>query len=458
MKHLLGKWIELSQVEKNFEGVKELFVIEQFLNNCSHDLSIYLKEHMPLKINELVDIAGKYVDAHGGLKKIVNLFIGKRSKSTSKSAVEELKAELNKSENQSKDDRHCFVCKKPGHFSRNCRQKIKNLRKNDTDNVSNLVHNTIEGGNVQQKASCVNESQCNAIETISVAAGMPVEKGVLQNNVCVEALRDTGCSTVVVNRNLVCKDWLTGDCHWVKLADGQVKKFPVAKFAVNTPYYSGEVSAICMTTPIYDLIIGNIAGTTPLETVKPLQLSAVMTRAAVKKNKDGCSTRKIQTMTITDSINLSPEDMKRAQKEDLILSKWRYCAENNTLLSNKGNSKLILKNGLLYKIAKIQDRETEQLVLPQMLREPVMKFSHECLLGGLLGISKTTAKIKLLFAWPGMFAEINRFCLSCSRCQRMSPKGRVSKVPLENMPLIDTPFRRVAVDIVGPIRTSQQQW
>ena len=143
---------------------------------------------------------------------------------------------------------------------------------------------------------------------------MPVEKGVLQNNVCVEVLRDTGCSTVVVNRSLVCKDWLTGGCRWVKLADGQVKKFPVAKFAVNTPYYSGEVSAIYMTTPIYDLIIGHIAGATPLETVKPLQVSAVMTQAAAKKNKeknkDGCSTRKIQTMTITDSINLSPEDMK----------------------------------------------------------------------------------------------------------------------------------------------------
>ena len=66
---------------------------------------------MPLKINELVDIAGKYVDAHGGLKKIVNLFIGKRPKSTSKSAVEKPKAELGKSENPSKDERHFLYVK-----------------------------------------------------------------------------------------------------------------------------------------------------------------------------------------------------------------------------------------------------------------------------------------------------------------------------------------------------------
>ena len=32
------------------------------------------------------------------------------------------------------------------------------------------------------------------------------------------------------------------------------------------------------------------------------------------------------------------------------------------------------------------------------------------------------------------------------------PKGKVSPVPLEKMPLIETPFERVAVDLVGPIQ------
>ena len=30
-------------------------------------------------------------------------------------------------------------------------------------------------------------------------------------------------------------------------------------------------------------------------------------------------------------------------------------------------------------------------------------------------------------------------------------KGSVPKVPLEKMPLIDTPFKRMAIDLVGPI-------
>ena len=44
-----------------------------------------------------------------------------------------------------------------------------------------------------------------------------------------------------------------------------------------------------------------------------------------------------------------------------------------------------------------------------------------------------------------------RFCCSCDECQKTVKNGNVNKVPLESMPLIDTPFKRVAVDIVGPI-------
>jgi len=36
-------------------------------------------------------------------------------------------------------------------------------------------------------------------------------------------------------------------------------------------------------------------------------------------------------------------------------------------------------------------------------------------------------------------------------CQRTVAKGQVVKVPLGKMPVIDTPFDRVAVDLVGPI-------
>ena len=36
-------------------------------------------------------------------------------------------------------------------------------------------------------------------------------------------------------------------------------------------------------------------------------------------------------------------------------------------------------------------------------------------------------------------------------CQKTVAKDRVSSLPLGKMPIIDTPFMRVAVDIIGPI-------
>ena len=52
---------------------------------------------------------------------------------------------------------------------------------------------------------------------------------------------------------------------------------------------------------------------------------------------------------------------------------------------------------------------------------------------------------------------MSRFCKSCDICQRTIQKGRVTKVPLGKLPLIDTPFKRVAVDKVGPIEPRSER-
>jgi len=50
-----------------------------------------------------------------------------------------------------------------------------------------------------------------------------------------------------------------------------------------------------------------------------------------------------------------------------------------------------------------------------------------------------------------MSSDITLFCHSCDVCQCTVSKGRISKVPLGTMPIIDIPFKRVAIDIVGEI-------
>ena len=86
-----------------------------------------------------------------------------------------------------------------------------------------------------------------------------------------------------------------------------------------------------------------------------------------------------------------------------------------------------------------------------------MRLAHETLMSGHLGTKKTLDRVAAEFFWPGICGDVARFCKSCNICQRTIQKGRVSKVPLGKLPLIDTLFKRVTVDIVGPIESRSEK-
>ena len=74
-----------------------------------------------------------------------------------------------------------------------------------------------------------------------------------------------------------------------------------------------------------------------------------------------------------------------------------------------------------------------------------------------MGVKKTKERILAEFYWPGVQGDITRYCQSCDICQKTFPKGKVPKIPVGELPLIDTPFSRVAVDLVGPIHPSSDK-
>ena len=90
-------------------------------------------------------------------------------------------------------------------------------------------------------------------------SNMPVTDGYV-GDTKVRVLRDTGCSGAVVKSNLVSENQLTGQYKSCILIDGTVRRFPVATIRVDTPFYTGKISALCMKEPVYDLVLGNIDG------------------------------------------------------------------------------------------------------------------------------------------------------------------------------------------------------
>jgi len=196
-----------------------------------------------------------------------------------------------------------------------------------------------------------------------------------------------------------------------------------------------------MKNPLYDVIIGNIPGSVNPSTVPAYPPSAVQTRSQVKATKS-------QSQLVTPLIDLGSEDLTTLQEKDPTLQRAMSAAKD------KSDQQFQTHKGFLYRV-KInkQGQTTKQLALalPTGLRQRVMTLAHAGVMSGHQGVHRTLERVIKSFWWPGMSNDVNRFCHSCDICQRTVSKSRIPKVPLRKMPIIDTPFKRVAVDLVGEI-------
>ena len=92
-----------------------------------------------------------------------------------------------------------------------------------------------------------------------------------------------------------------------------------------------------------------------------------------------------------------------------------------------------------------------QLVVPQQYHKTIMKLAHDSIMFWLLAVKRTIQKALTEFFWPCISSDIKIYCHSCDICQRTIAKGKTARATLGSMPIIDTPFQRVAIDLVGPL-------
>ena len=139
-------------------------------------------------------------------------------------------------------------------------------------------------------------------------------------------------------------------------------------------------------------------------------------------------------------------DLIQWQQEDPALAEMLEEAE-------QPDSPFHIVDGLLYR-AKFgqQDEEvaacTDQslIVVPSRLREKVMKAAHDQ--AGHFGVKKSKQLIQGCFYWPAMGQDISKHCKSCSICLKYNYK-KTRREPLHPLPVIATPWERIAIDIVG---------
>ena len=233
------------------------------------------------------------------------------------------------------------------------------------------------------------------------------------------------------------------------MIDGTVRRYPTAIVHIHTPFYNGDVEALCMESPVFDLIVGNVENAQPPKSSRkvgiPKSKVDVATETGVSESSRnlGCPTRKVDVAVGTDVSmetedvsdvgmamqtraqskeakkplralkvplpipDVSPDDIKNAQQEDKTLEKIRSYAKSSPD-SGESDSHFFIENDLLYRKFEpksvMAGNTVTQLVVPQPYRKLVMKLAHEGLMGGHQGSKKTCDKVLSNFYWPGVSA------------------------------------------------------
>lgn len=280
----------------------------------------------------------------------------------------------------------------------------------------------------------------------------------------VKALRDSGCTGIMVSSKLVANSKYLRGRRRTTMAEKSMHKWcRTATVHIDSPYFLGETDVTVLENPIYPVLIGNGYGLktdrkkTPIFPVREPDWSqgdvtaAVTTRGESSREERRAATAPdVHVGPVQGNLTYSPADLRKAQLEDASLAKIFRMAESGEV--DKG-VQFLLKNGILYRSTLGTNAdERRKVVVPKIMRNKVLTCGHDHPMAGHLGQKKTMDRISSEFWWPGFCGDVKRHCLSCDICQRSAPRSSFKKVPLGQMPTIDPLFKKVAIDIVGPIK------
>ena len=100
--------------------------------------------------------------------------------------------------------------------------------------------------------------------------------------------------------------------------------------------------------------------------------------------------------------------------------------------------------------------QLKQLLVPLKYRRALLKVAHDDPLSSHQGSKRTILKITSKFFWTGVHKDVEEYVNTCVECQVIGKSQKRNKVPLILTPIVDRPFKRMAMDIVGPLETSKK--
>ncbi|XP_068232999.1 uncharacterized protein [Palaemon carinicauda] len=442
-------WFHSSDVDDSFENLREFIVVDQFLTVLPHDIRLFIKEQELWKAKDVAEAADRFAGAH-------RCYPG--DKQTQKKSLNPKPSPVV----TQRPTPLCYVCGEAGHMARSCPKGKAAM--------------TSTPGTSSNKAGSNKVGRYASKETHSRA---PFTHGVVNGSRVSTILRDTGCSTCIVSKDLF-PNLNERELPKSSLIDylGRENVFPVLPVYIGCKWFTGKVNAIIAPIKFCTVLLGNIEGALfpedgdcpplnsideeprrnhlPTEKGKAIEHVNITTRSASRKV--------VHPLVFPDveALETTPIDFIKLQNECATLESIRKDCQANTIKKNsKVEYRYVRRNEVLYKeiINANNSRIANKfyLVVPLKLRKVVLKLAHDLPVAGHFSHRKTLKKIRELYFWPGMCTDVYAYCRSCDNCQRNTSKGRHKRVSMVKMPVVSIPFSRVGIDIVGPLNPSTSE-
>ncbi|XP_076036100.1 uncharacterized protein LOC143022050 [Oratosquilla oratoria] len=463
---LLDKWCAASEVD-SLEKFRELILVEQFNSQLDADLRVYLEVQKPNSLSKAAILAEEYALTHSKKYKTADTDNFKRTTyntNTRSTPTQNSKPEVTHTNSYKSypnyRDLHCTWCNKHGHTVSTCFKKQgKSMH---AIQRTTLTHNT----------NCVSDSQFQE-KPASPPKAMPLEltskPPVLSSNAsstcgikmevdpCFLPFISTGTISttehdapiqVSILRDTAAKQSLILAQALTNLQLTYILICPLHKIYLTSDLVTGpvEVAVIdSLPVPGIQLLLANdLAGskvTLPIVTESPnlvldspldnldLYPACAVTRSQSRKVDEEDSfdltclfSSEPETLTITDPLPLTRENLLKEQKSDETLVPLFEKAATEAEVNDTDRGLYIRKGVLMRKYrpaATPADQtweEVHQIVVPTSYREKILDLAHSSALSGHLGVRKTLKRVSAHFHWPTVVKDVSD-CRACPTCQ-----------------------------------------
>ena len=200
------RWVEMSRIHKTYECLVDPLLREQFLNCCSKDLKVYLREHKCSSIDHLAELAERYTEAHGLQSFTTPETCVIRERLTSVERIHsQTRVRLNLLPIPLVEDVICVIRNSHSHLADKCalKGKTRNTKASSALHAPQSTENMSAPGTNYQTGKSTTFNYYNSKKNMHVLEGYI-------NGKKVTALRDSGCDSIIVRSDLVKKEQMTG--------------------------------------------------------------------------------------------------------------------------------------------------------------------------------------------------------------------------------------------------------